>query len=92
MSKEIKRLRKEHGWTMEEVAKRMRVPVALVESWEAGDIPSAECLIRLAELFGVTTDFLLGRGGESLSLEGLTEEERQIVRRLADYLGKERKT
>lgn len=92
MSKEIKRLRKEHGWTMEEVAKRMHVPVPLVESWETGDIPSTECLIRLAELFGVTTDFLLGRGGESLSLEGLTEEERQIVRRLADYLGKERKT
>lgn len=92
MSKEIKRLRKEHGWSLEEVARRLHVPVSLVESWETGDIPSTECLIGLAGLYGVTTDYLLGLGGDSISLEGLTEEERGILRRLADYLGKRGKS
>lgn len=92
LSKEIKRLRKEHGWSLEEVARRLHVPVSLVESWETGDAPSTECLIGLAGLFGVTTDYLLGLGGDSISLEGLTEEERGLLRRLADYLGKRGKS
>ncbi len=49
--------------------------------------PSYEVLIKLAAFFGVTSDFLLGLEKErTVSIEGLTEREMEIVSSIIELL------
>ncbi len=53
-------LRKKAGWSQEELAAQMNVSRQSVSKWEgAQSIPDLEKIIRLSQLFGVTTDYLL---------------------------------
>lgn len=54
-------LRTALGWSQVELAKRLGVAKQTVSNWENENIqPSIEMLIRLAKLFKVTTDYMLG--------------------------------
>lgn len=54
------RLRKKSGMSQEELAERMNVSRQSVSKWEsAQSVPDLEKILRLGELFGVTTDYLL---------------------------------
>ena len=61
------------GWSQVELAKRLRVAKQTVSNWENENIqPSIEMLVRLAKLFNVTTDYMLGFEREvQLNVEGL---------------------
>jgi transcriptional regulator with XRE-family HTH domain len=62
LSQRLKELRLEHGYTMKRVAEFVHVTEASISLYEAGKRePSYSVLIALADLFDVTTDFLLGR-------------------------------
>ena len=53
-------LRKRAGWSQEELAEQMNVTRQSVSKWEgAQSIPDLEKMVRLSELFGVSTDYLL---------------------------------
>ena len=53
-------LRKKEGWSQEELADQMNVTRQSVSKWEgAQSIPDLEKVLRLSELFGVSTDYLL---------------------------------
>ena len=53
-------LRKKSGWSQEELANQMNVSRQAVSKWEgAQSVPDLEKIIRLSELFGVSTDYLL---------------------------------
>ncbi len=53
-------LRKKSGWSQEELAEQMDVTRQSVSKWEgAQSIPDLEKMVRLSELFGVSTDYLL---------------------------------
>lgn len=53
-------LRKKSGWSQEELAEQMNVTRQSVSKWEAAQsVPDFEKMIKLSELFGVTTDYLL---------------------------------
>ncbi len=53
-------LRKKSGWSQEELAEQINVSRQSVSKWEgAQSIPDLEKIIRLSELFGVSTDYLL---------------------------------
>lgn len=53
-------LRKKSGWSQEELAEQMNVTRQSVSKWEgAQSVPDLEKIIRLSELFGVSTDYLL---------------------------------
>lgn len=53
-------LRKKNGMTQEELAEKMGVSRQSVSKWEgAQSIPDLEKILRLSELFGVSTDYLL---------------------------------
>ncbi len=53
-------LRKKNGWTQEDLAEQMGVSRQSVSKWEsAQSIPDLEKILRLAQLFGVSTDYLL---------------------------------
>lgn len=54
--------RKRAGYSQKEVAAALSVTTAAVSSWEVGRyIPDPQNLKTLADLYGVTTDMLLGR-------------------------------
>lgn len=52
--------RKKNGWSQEELAERLSVSRQSVSKWEgAQSVPDLQKVIQLAELFGVSTDYLL---------------------------------
>ena len=60
LADKIIRLRKKNGWSQEELAEKMKVSRQAVSKWEgAQTIPDLEKILKLGELFGVTTDYLL---------------------------------
>jgi transcriptional regulator with XRE-family HTH domain len=53
-------LRKNYGWSQEELAEKMSVSRQSVSKWEsAAAIPDINKILELGKLFGVTTDYLL---------------------------------
>ena len=61
LGQRICELRMALGWSQVELAKKLSVAKQTVSNWENDNIqPSIEMLVRLAKLFGVTTDYLLG--------------------------------
>ena len=61
------------GWSQVELAKKLNISKQTVSNWENENIqPSIEMLVRLAKVFNVTTDFLLGLDDvPRLNVEGL---------------------
>ncbi|WP_180968216.1 helix-turn-helix domain-containing protein [Cytobacillus massiliigabonensis] len=60
----FKHLREKMGWTQEDVAEKLglsRPTIAGYESEEKNRTPREETLLRIADLFDTTIDFLLGR-------------------------------
>ncbi|NBJ64488.1 XRE family transcriptional regulator [bacterium c-19] len=56
-------LRKKAGWSQEELAERMDVTRQSVSKWEGMQaVPDIEKIVRLSELFNVSTDYLLKDG------------------------------
>ena len=56
----IRALREARGWTQAELARRLNITRNGVNSWEQGlSMPSPACLVDLAKLFSVSTDYLL---------------------------------
>ena len=56
----LTQLRKKAGWSQEELAEQMNVTRQSVSKWEgAQSVPDLDKMIRLSELFGVSTDYLL---------------------------------
>jgi len=59
-SDKIVLLRKQKGWSQEELAELVDVSRQAVSKWEsAQSMPDIDKLLKLSELFGVTTDYLL---------------------------------
>ncbi len=60
LADKIIRLRKKCGWSQEELAEKMNVSRQAVSKWEgAQTIPDLAKILQLANLFGVSTDYLL---------------------------------
>lgn len=60
----IRTLRLARGMTQEDFANRINVAKSTVSAYENGSrLPSYDVLVKIADLFHVTTDNLLGRRG-----------------------------
>ncbi len=59
----LKSLRKSNGYsTMQEFCAAADISFSTYQNYESGKrVPTAEILVKLADLYGVTTDYLLGR-------------------------------
>ena len=56
----IMTLRRQRGWSQEELAERCQVSRQSVSNWESGQsVPDLDKILTLSEIFGVSTDFLL---------------------------------
>ncbi len=61
IGKTIRRLRKERGFTQEELAERLNVTSQAVSKWESeSGMPDISQIVPLACVFGVSTDVLFG--------------------------------
>ena len=87
LSIKLKELRAEKGKTQKEVGEFMKIQKYTFANWEQGRAePSAEDLVRLADYFDVSVDYLLGREDETgarVKIEGaptMTTEERDLLR------------
>lgn len=60
LAEKIAQLRRQNGWSQEELANRLEVSRQAVSKWEGGaSIPELDKVLRMSDLFGVTTDYLL---------------------------------
>ena len=60
LADKIIRLRKQFGWSQEELAEKVKVSRQSVSKWEStNSIPDLNRIIILSEIFDVSTDFLL---------------------------------
>ena len=81
MGDRIRMLRKGRNLTQLVVATRLGVTKALISAYENGTaLPSYDVLLGFANLFNVTTDYLIGKEKTvSLSTKGLTESQMGLV-------------
>lgn len=64
LSNRIKELRKQLGMTQKELAHKLSVSQQAVGGWETGRTePNTETISKLAALFNVTSDYLIGKDG-----------------------------
>ncbi len=73
----IKILREKRNITQSELADRLGITRAGVNAWEMGiSVPSTPYIVKLAEYFAVSTDYLLDMPKTTaVSVEGLTDKE-----------------
>lgn len=81
-AEQFKKLRRSRGYTQVQLAEKLGVKKQSISNWENNNIlPSVEMLLKIAEVFRVSTDYLLGRtyrgfqDGAYIEVTGLTATE-----------------
>jgi len=91
----VKELRIKAGMTQKDVADKLGVTKSVVSYYELAErSPSPEILMKFADLFHVTTDFLLGRekrAVETVDLTELEEEDKAMIYSLVELLRRKNK-
>lgn len=84
----IKKLRRGANMTQLELARRLKVTPALISAYESGERnPSLKILTRMADIFKVTSDYLLGISSSPLcSMDSLSHEETLAVQAFIKYI------
>ena len=82
LNEKIKELRKAQRVSQVEMASALGLTKQCVSNWENDNIqPSIEMLVKIADYFGVTTDYLLGRSEtDVINVEGLSPVEISHIR------------
>ena len=71
IAERIKQLREQNALTQSALAKQLGITRSSVNAWEMGiSVPSTQYLVELAEIFRVSTDYLLGVALNILPLIG----------------------
>jgi len=84
----LKELRVEAGMTQKQLATLVGVTKSVISFYELHErSPSPEVLIKLARIFHVTTDYLLGVDkSDTLDISGLCKSDVAILRALTESL------
>lgn len=92
----LKELRLQAGLTQNDLAAKIGVTKSVISYYELSErSPSQEVLIKLANIFHVSTDYLLGIESKStptLDMAGLKEEDIALLRYTAEILRNKNKT
>ncbi len=79
----FKKLRKNANLTQSELANKVGVRAAAISKWEKGiTVPSLETLVALADFYGTSIDFILGRrndGDLHNSMQTLSEKQKELL-------------
>lgn len=91
----VKNLRQSKELTQVRLAEKLGVKKQSVSNWENDNImPSVDMLIRIADFFQVSTDYLLGRDVQdkiaphTLDITGLTAKQIEHIQYIVDDLRK----
>ena len=86
----LKELRQKAGMTQKDLASKVGVTKSVISYYELSErSPSPEMLMKLAAVFHVSTDFLLGfQKQDIIDLSGLNAEDKMLVRTMVDTLRK----
>lgn len=84
----LRLLRRSKKWTQKDLAARLGITKSVISAYETSlRYPSYDILIRIAAIFKVSTDYLLGVEKEnSFNTSGLSPENEQLIRQLIDAL------
>lgn len=90
MGERLKTLRLERRMTQKQIADRLGVAISAVSSYEADQrYPSYDSLVKLADIYYVSTDYLIGRtASRNIDVEGLEEEDLALISQLISVLRK----
>ncbi len=80
----LRELRLSKQMTQAQVAKRLNLSKTTISGYENNiKTPSIDVLVRLANLYGVTSDYILGiEKKKVLVIDGLTDNEERILKAL----------
>jgi len=74
IAEQLIKLRKSSGFTQQEVAEKLGISNRTLSKWETGtSLPDAEMIVKLAKLFSVSTDCVLG-------INSIPDEESSVLR------------
>ncbi|MEI3587271.1 MAG: helix-turn-helix transcriptional regulator [Lachnospiraceae bacterium] len=90
MGEKLRSLRIEKNLTQKQVADRIGLAISAVSSYESGSrYPTYDTLIKLARMFHVSTDYLLGIADKrNIDVTGLDDEDVGLISQLVDKLRK----
>ena len=87
LANQMKKLRNQKGLTQQELADFLHVSKGTVGMWETGRRePNTEILSDLADFYGVTVDYLLGREQLSPAQEAAVQETIRALEELTQRL------
>lgn len=88
ISDKLKRLREEKKYSQSQLARILNVTRSSVNAWELGiSVPSTQYIVKLAQLYKVSSDYLLGIDETAtISVEGLSEKETTAVVEIVNCL------
>lgn len=88
MGDKLKSLRTEKKLTQKQVADQIGLAISAVSSYKSGSrYPSYDVLVRLAHIFHVSTDYLLGMTDKrNIDVTGLGDEEIELISQLVEKL------
>ena len=88
MGDKLKSLRTKKKLTQKQVSDMIGLAVSAVSSYESGSrYPSYDVLIKLARIFHVSTDYLLGMTDKrNIDVTGLDDDEIELISQLVDML------
>lgn len=91
--KKLKELRTKAGMTQMQLGAQIGVTKSVISYYELQErIPSPEILVKLAAIFHVSTDYLLGIEKKSvIDVSGLKEEDVAILQQITAYMRKKNK-
>ena len=86
----LRQLRKARGLTQGQLADLLGGSKMMISSYESGTrFPPYPTLVKIANLYSVTTDYLLGaQKRKALSADGLTDDQLQLVKAMIDEFRK----
>ena len=80
----LRALRKKKRMTQTQVAKRLNISKASISGYENNvKTPSVDTLIQMSNLYGVSTDYLLGLDNrDMLDVDGLSERQKALLQQI----------
>lgn len=107
LNEKIRALRKEHGYSQEQMARKLHLTQGAISQWENGlTAPAAEQLVTLADAFDISVDELLDHKTQTAAdkggmreavmrlhdeIDGLTDDESDLVLALLEKIKGARK-
>jgi len=86
----LRTLRLKEGLSQAQLAQKLQLTKSVISAYETGlRLPSYDVLIRIAQIFDVSTDYLLGvEHRQEFDLSGLTPEEKTALLQLIKAMKK----